>query len=205
MPLRRIAAALAVLASLLIATHVDAQQFRGRRGSRIQISGWVGGLINKNSGFSSDSTDFIRFDRAPAVGGAVHVSIGGGLSLGIDGLYSKPGYTRLFRASTSSAETGDARMVATLLSARLQGTPGGFGIYFSGGAGFVWWDIPVLPDRIRDNALSAGVGVELPALPYLSIFGEYDQMWVYHAKVGDVVRNRVSRGILKAGVRLNLF
>jgi hypothetical protein len=171
----------------------------------VQIAAWAGGLVNGNSGFSSDSTDFIRFDRAPAFGGALHFNIGGGLSLGFDGLYSRPGYTRIIRASTAEPATGDARMAATMLTARLQGSPGGLGIYFAGGAGFVFWDIAELPESYRDNALTAGIGVDFPALPALSIFVEYGQWWVYHEKVGNVVKNRVNRTLLKAGARLSLF
>jgi hypothetical protein len=202
---RRTIATAVFLFAVTSATRVDAQQFRRGSVSRLQVSAWAGGLVNRNGGFSSDSTDFVRFDRAPAFGGAVHVAIGGGLSVGLDGLYSRPGYSRFIRSQATEPTTGDARMVATILSARLQGSPGGFGIYFSGGAGFVFWDVPELPESYRDNALTAGFGVEFPALPAASIFAEYDQWWVYHAKVGNVVKNRVSRTLLKLGLRLSLF
>jgi hypothetical protein len=202
---RRTTATVAFLVAMTSATRVDAQQFRRGSGSRVQVSAWAGGLVNKNGGFSSDSTDFVRFDRAPAFGGAVHFTIGGGLAIGFDGLYARPGYTRFNRPQTADPTTGDARMAATMLTARLQGSPGGLGIYFTGGAGFVFWDVPELPESYRDNALTAGLGVEFPALPAASIFAEYDQWWVYHEKVGNVVKNRVSRTLLKLGLRLNLF
>jgi len=206
---RRTTAALLFLTAVSGTARVDAQQFRRGPASRVQLSAWAGGLVNRNSGFSSDSTDFVRFDRALAFGGALHVSIGGSLSLGFDGLYSRPGYTRFIRTDPSEPAieptTGDARMTATLLTARLQGSPGGLGIYFTGGAGFVFWNVAELPESYRDNALTAGLGVELPALPSVSVFAEYGQWWVYHEKVGNIVRNRVSRTLLKLGARLDLF
>jgi opacity protein-like surface antigen len=200
---RRIVLTLALTALASGTASASAQVARST--PRIRLSGWVGLFANENAGFASGTNDFFSFNRSVAFGGGIHTEVRRGLAVGIDGAYSAPGYTHFQRNPAQNLNTGDATVYSAILSARLQASPGQFGLYLTGGAGVFFFDVPELGEANRDNALNAGVGVEYLLNQRLSLFGEYNQWWIYHDKVDDVLKNKVNRTLFKIGTRVGVL
>jgi hypothetical protein len=99
---------------------------------------------------------------------------------------------------------GQATLTSAIASVRLQGSPGLLGLYLTGGLGMFRWDVPELEPN-TDFALDAGIGIDYTLRSRFWLFLQYDQWWIYHEKVGEVVKNTVNRNTIRFGTRLGLF
>jgi hypothetical protein len=195
------------------ALHGAAAAQRGQGGppapaSRVHISGW-GGYFTSFGGFADEELDaFFRFDSAPAFGGGLHAYFGQGFTVGVDALYGSADYERRQRTTGTLELSGDAKVAAGLLSARLAAGGGGrFALYISGGIGAFAYELDAqsgLPDGWdTDFALYAGGGLEFRLIRHLGLFGEYGQLWAYHQKAGSS-RNVANHALLRGGLRVSL-
>lgn len=195
---------LTIFVALVAAVPADAQRPGFTSGSRLWVSAWAGGFTDLG-GYSQEA-EFLQFDGAFAWGGGLHVDLGNGMAVGVDGSLAEPEYTRFDRTDPGTELGRDKATVLTLLaSARLQGTPGPLGVFLNGGAGIVSWDVPSLPSRNTDLAFTIGIGLELKMQSKAALFAEYGSWWIYHEKDENVVKNTVRGTVLRAGARLGLF
>lgn len=181
-------------------------QVRGGQRDRLKVSGWAGGFTSMG-GFSQDSS-FFQFDDSSglfddfAFGGSVRYGFAGGMSAGVEALFSKPSYIRYDRTAGTELGRGTASVYGLLASASLTGTPGNVSFILSGGAGFFSWDVDELDGTNRDIALDFGIGVDYRLSSRLILFGDYTWWWVYHEKDDDVVTNTARLNLLRAGLRV---
>jgi len=170
---------------------------------------WLGGsagLFTSMGGFSDGPNDFYQFDDDVfSFGGSLHVDTRIGLIVGVEAMYTKPGYIRYDRAQVAPINEDEATVLGGLVSLRLAaGGGGGLGLYLGGGLGVFQWDVPDLGAQNRDLALNGLVGIEYSRFPRTPLFLEYGRWWVYHEKE-DVQTNTAKHSLLRAGVRLGLF
>lgn len=173
-------------------------------GPRFWVSAWAGGFTDLG-GFSQEDF-FLQFDGTIAWGAGAHVALRSGMVIGVDGLFARPEYARFDRTSAGPELGRDrADVSAWLASVRFQGNPGPLGVFFTGAAGLVSWDVPDFQSKNTDPALSAGLGLELRMRLNFVLFAEYGSWWIYHEKTEDVVRNTVRGTVLRAGARFGLL
>lgn len=176
-----------------------AQRPAGSGRAKVYVTAAAGRFVDMG-GFSDDQDTYFSYDDANAFGGGLHLRSGGAV-LGVDVLYSRPGYTRFDRSSLETLSTGQATVIATMASARLTGGAGGAGVFLAGGAGAFFWDVAELGGRDTDPALTIGVGLDYALRGGIILFGEYGRWWVYHQKDETVQKNTASHTLIRAGLR----
>jgi hypothetical protein len=193
-----------LLLFLAAVTAVSGQEEARPMPPRLWLNGWTG-LFTNMGGFSDGQNEFYQFDDDEvAFGGGIHFDTRAGIVIGVEGLYTKPGYVLFDRQQVEPISEDDATVLSGLLSARFSAGGGPLGIYFGGGVGVFQWDVPDLGEKNRDLALNANVGVEYALFRRAPFFAEYGQWWVYHEKE-EVQTNTARHNLLRVGIRAGLL
>lgn len=173
---------------------------------RVYLSAWGGGFTDIGGFTETDVDAYFAFQRTVAYGGSLHVLVGQGLVLGIDGSWARPSYERRDRLAGTLLNEGEASVASGLLSVRLTGSGGGgLSPYLTGGAGVFAYEVPEpdLKEWDMDFALSGGAGIDYRFLQRLGLFLEYGRVWAYHQK-GDAERNTANHDLVRLGTRIGI-
>jgi hypothetical protein len=200
--------AIALLEGVAHAQRSPQGEARGQRYMpRFYLSGWGGGFT-KFGGFAEGEDDaFFNLDDAFSYGGGLHMRLGQGLIVGVDGAYASTEYQRHNRSTGDPVADGDASVATGLLSVRFAASGGGpLGLYLTAGLGVFAYDIPdpALESWEKDFAPYAGVGLDYRFAPHFGLFAEYGQFWAYHEKSGGITRNTATHNLLRLGGRVGI-
>src|SRR5690606_9004200 len=141
------AAVLLSAAALLVsAVPADAQFGQPKAAPKTWASAWVGGLLSPGRVYDPASNSNWDFGSAFAGGLGLHREFGPALALGVAASFSPARYELRERGEGSALiDEGSGRLVTTMLTGRLRtGGGGAFGMYLTGGAGALHYNVPSL-------------------------------------------------------------
>lgn len=195
------AAVISMLACLAIATPASAQFSTVKPPPKTWITGSVGGFLDPGS--VPDASGVWDFGTAFSGGLGVHRQIGNGLVLGIDGSFAPAKY-ELRDAANAVTGSGKASLVTGLLTGRIYtGGMGPMGMYLTGGAGVMAYEMKGLNRWDPDLALMTGAGLEYRPSQSQSLFLEWGKLWTFHQSDG-VKNSTVNHSQIRAGIRFGL-
>lgn len=125
-----------------------------------------------------------QFDDTGFGGGlALQHELSQGLLLGVEGTLVRTKYERDGINTDIRLATGNASIATAMGTGRFAyGGGGPIGIYLTGGAGAIAYNLADLGTWNRDFALRAGTGIEFMVRPNLGLALEWNRLWAYHEK-----------------------
>jgi len=194
---------LAALAAALLGAQTAAAQVPAPPKTWISASGAMYTSTSPVIDPTSNSR-WIFDDNGFGVGAALQREFGQGLIIGVEGTWAKTKYQRTDLETQQTTPQGDAAIATAMVSGRFAyGGGGPVGIYLTGGAGAISYNLDDLDGWNSDFALRAGTGIEYMMRRNLGLALEWNRIWGYHEKE-DLQAGRQNHNLLRLTARYGL-
>jgi hypothetical protein len=143
-------------------------------------------------------------DTAFGAGLGAQYEISQGLLLGAEGTWATTSYERRALESQAVLAEGSATIATAMATGRFAyGGGGAVGIYLTGGAGAIAYNLEDVGEWNSDFALRAGTGIEFLLRRNVGAALEWNRLWAYHEKE-ELGGGRQNHSMLRLSLRYGL-